>query len=108
MDESGSGSQDTDIEVVEVRRNVTSVTNPPTHESSSIGATEFVWQELSGNGEHVSRDSLKAALKKYDVLATPDQIHDMVSMFGSGCALDRLQVREIFLKCSIRTNPQGN
>lgn len=59
-------SSDDDIEVVEVSR-------------IHFTLTEFIWKEISSNGS-VSIESLRAALSKYDVLATDDQITQMLTL----------------------------
>jgi hypothetical protein len=73
-----------DIEVVSV--SITDIKDSeridiPTKISSSSGnESEFLWSELSNDGDTITIESLSLALNKYEVIASEEQISDMIKL----------------------------
>lgn len=86
---SGTSEDSSDIEIVSIQRSQ----QPP---SKLI----FAWNELRDSDGVISFMSLKAALGKYEVHATDDQIFDMMMIAHGKSSRDLLQVYKMCgIKC---------
>jgi hypothetical protein len=75
-------SDSDDIEIVSIHiaspsSGVSEIANP----SRASKELMFMWKELSQSGV-ITHDSLRVALGKYDVIASDEQISDMISLFS--------------------------
>jgi hypothetical protein len=83
-------SDSSDIEVISLKLD-SSVTRR-TPRSKPVSLREFVGQELCDSSEAITRDSLIAALTKYDVIASEEQVDNMLSR---GATVDSLISRYV-------------
>ena len=82
MTSSPSGSDSDDIEILSIH--IASQSSGGTDQGNLSRADKellFMWNELS-HSNAVTNDSLKNALNKYDVIASDEQVSDMISIFS--------------------------
>lgn len=80
-----ASSDSSDIEVISVKLDSSITARTP--RSKSVSLREFVGQELCDSSGAITRASLIAALGNYDVIASQEQVNNMLSL---GATVDSL------------------
>lgn len=86
-DTSGMSEDSSDIEIVSIQR------------SQQLSKLIFAWNELRDSDGVISFMSLKAALVKYEVHATDEQINDMTRI---ACVKSSRDLRQVYKMCGIK------